>query len=217
MDIPNNNNGDNVPRIRNIHPSQLSPDHHYGATDHFDEHIPIERTTSTFSERLESFVGSYSRTSMMFMAENLTVPNGSIVSVGAFKKRGCWYFTKLDEEEDKYSGYYTSVSRIPSTVSSRLSRVESGPGASTSHGEHASLLFSHLDKVLSTRSVGTVADDYRYEPPTVTKKSSFTQSIFNSINILIGIGILALPLGFKVRKWKKKKMLPWSKHTDTVT
>lgn len=113
----------------------------------------------------------------------------------------------MDDEEDKYSGYYTSVSRIPSTVSSRLSRVESGPGASTSHGEHASLLFSHLDKVLSTRSVGTVADDYRYEPPTVTKKSSFTQSIFNSINILIGIGILALPLGFKVRK-EKKKMLP---------
>ncbi|PHZ15739.1 uncharacterized protein RHIMIDRAFT_224050 [Rhizopus microsporus ATCC 52813] len=185
MDIPNNNNGDNVPRIRNIHPSQLSPDHHYGATDHFDEHIPIERTTSTFSERLGSFVGSYSRTSMMFMAENLTVPNGSI----------------LDDEEDKYSDYYTSVSRIPSTVSSRLSRVESGPGASTSHGEHASLLFSHLDKVLSTRSVGTVADDYRYEPPTVTKKSSFTQSIFNSINILIGIGILALPLGFKCAGW----------------
>lgn len=90
---------------------------------------------------------------------------------------------------------------------SRLSRIETGgPGSSTMGGahlnEHSSLLFSHLDKVLSVRSVGTVADDYRYEPhPTiVTKKSSFTQSIFNSINILIGIGILALPLGFKVNK-----------------
>jgi vesicular inhibitory amino acid transporter len=56
-----------------------------------------------------------------------------------------------------------------------------------------------LDKVLSTRSVGTVADDYRFEAhPPAPKKSSYTQSIFNSINILIGIGILALPLGFKV-------------------
>ena len=84
---------------------------------------------------------------------------------------------------------------------SRLSRIETGPGSSTNAGlnEHSSLLFSHLDKVLSVRSVGTVADDYRYEPThIVSKKSSFTQSIFNSINILIGIGILALPLGFKV-------------------
>jgi hypothetical protein len=86
---------------------------------------------------------------------------------------------------------------------SRLSRFESNNyGSSTSNAvnEHSSLLFSHLDKVLSVRSVGTVADDYRYEPPhiAVSKKSSFTQSIFNSINILIGIGILALPLGFKV-------------------
>lgn len=81
---------------------------------------------------------------------------------------------------------------------SRLSRIESGPSTSAAN-EHSSLLFSHLDKVLSTRSVGTVADDYRFEAhPPAPKKSSYTQSIFNSINILIGIGILALPLGFKV-------------------
>jgi len=80
MDIPNNNNSDsNVPRIRNLHPSQLSPEHPYGAIN--EDHIPIERTMSSFSERLGSFVGSYSRTSMMFMAENLAVPNGPLVSV----------------------------------------------------------------------------------------------------------------------------------------
>ncbi|KAG0749701.1 hypothetical protein G6F57_004277 [Rhizopus arrhizus] len=183
MDIPSDKGG-NVPRIRNIHPSQLSPDHHYGATDLLEDSVPIERTTSTLSERFGSFVGSYSRTSMMFMAENLAVPNTSL----------------LDDEEDKYSGYYTSVSRVSSAVSGGLSRAESlAAPASTSHNEHASLLFSHLDKVLSTRSIGTVAE--RFEPATVTKKSSFTQSIFNSINILIGIGILALPLGFKCAGW----------------
>ncbi|KAI7908238.1 transmembrane amino acid transporter protein-domain-containing protein [Cokeromyces recurvatus] len=186
MDIPDNNN--NIPRIRNLHPSQLSPDHLYGTIQgHQDEStIPIERTVSTFSERINDFVGSYSRTSMMFMAENLAVPNGSL----------------LDEEGDKYSAISSGyVSRIPSKTSvSRLSRIES-LGAGTSN-EHSSLLFSHLDKVLSTRSVGTVADDYRYEPhPPIAKKSSFTQSIFNSINILIGIGILALPLGFKCAGW----------------
>ncbi|CEP15701.1 hypothetical protein [Parasitella parasitica] len=182
MDIPNgDNSGSNVPRIRNLHPSQLSPEHSYGAIS--EDHIPIERTMSSFSERLGSFVGSYSRTSMMFMAENLAVPNGPL----------------LDDEEDKYSAISSGyVSRIPSKTSvSRLSRIETGPSTSAAN-EHSSLLFSHLDKVLSTRSVGTVADDYRYEAhPPAAKKSSFTQSIFNSINILIGIGILALPLGFK--------------------
>ncbi|KAI8050722.1 transmembrane amino acid transporter protein-domain-containing protein [Thamnidium elegans] len=183
MDIPSNGRTEesNVPRIRNLHPSQLSPDHPY------DEHIPIERTMSSFSERLGSFVGSYSRTSMMFMAENLAVPNAQF----------------LDEEEDKYSAISSGyVSRIPSKTSvSRLSRIESGPSGSNLN-EHSSLLFSHLDKVLSVRSIGTVAEDYRYEPhPVATEKSSFTQSIFNSINILIGIGILALPLGFKCAGW----------------
>lgn len=69
-----------------------------------------------------------------------------------------------------------------------------------------------LDKIMSTHSISTVADDYRLvaavskEPLTghttaafdEHKKSSFAQSIFNSINILLGVGILALPLGFKV-------------------
>ena len=82
----------------------------------------------------------------------------------------------------------------------------------SSHMERTSLLMSDIDKVLSTHSVATVADDYRLanvlssdQPPSITpammedqKKSSFAQSIFNSINILLGVGILALPLGFKV-------------------
>jgi hypothetical protein len=86
MNIPNSTStnsvgggGDNVPRIRNLHPSQFSPDHPYGSIQSHDEHIPIERTMSSISERIGDFVGSYSRTSMMFMAENLAVPNGPLV------------------------------------------------------------------------------------------------------------------------------------------
>ncbi|KAI8094534.1 hypothetical protein BDF21DRAFT_448707 [Thamnidium elegans] len=84
---------------------------------------------------------------------------------------------ELDEEEDKYSAISSGdVSRIPSKNSvSRLGRTESRPS------------------VLSVRSIGPVADDYRYEPhPVAAQKSSFTQSISNSINILRaswGIGI----------------------------
>lgn len=79
------------------------------------------------------------------------------------------------------------------------------------HQERTSLFMTSLDKIMTSQSMATVADDYRLanalsgdpyshhntilEPE---HKSSFAQSIFNSINILLGVGILALPLGFKV-------------------
>lgn len=63
--------------------------------------------------------------------------------------------------------------------------------------ERTPLLFPSLQKVDTCASVLTVADSYPLQHG-YQKKSSFLQSIFNSINILIGVGILALPLGFKV-------------------
>jgi vesicular inhibitory amino acid transporter len=88
MDIPNSSKGDsNVPRIRNLHPSQLSPQntHSYGAT--FQDELPTGEHGGSFTERLGSFVGSYSRTSLMFMAENLAVPNGPMVTEIALQKK----------------------------------------------------------------------------------------------------------------------------------
>jgi hypothetical protein len=63
--------------------------------------------------------------------------------------------------------------------------------------ERTPLVFPALSKVDTCSSILTVADNYLSTQVT-HNKSSFTQSIFNSINILIGVGILALPLGFKV-------------------
>lgn len=33
------------------------------------------------------------------------------------------------------------------------------------------------------------------------QKSSFIQSIFNAVNVLVGVGILALPLSFRLAGW----------------
>ncbi|KAI7872399.1 transmembrane amino acid transporter protein-domain-containing protein [Spinellus fusiger] len=157
--------GDNVPRIRNLHPSQMSPNDssfYYGTTP--QEGYLVERMPSnTLSERIGSFVGSYSRTSMMYLAENLAVPSST---------------TTLEDEEDRLS-----------IASGQISR--------------ASLMFTHLDKVLTSHSIASVAEEYQIDPhgSYSLQKSSFTQSIFNSINILMGIGILALPLGFKCAGW----------------
>ncbi|KAI8370468.1 transmembrane amino acid transporter protein-domain-containing protein [Radiomyces spectabilis] len=195
MDIPSNrdssNGGQDIPRIRNLHPSQLSPDQHqyYGATYHEDMGSMERTNTNTLSERIGSFVGSYSRTSLLFMAENLAIPSSA---------------ASLDDDDDfksiNSSGYFSrraSVDQERRSIS-RISRIDS-LGAN----ERASLLFSNLDKVLTSHSVATFADEYRFDAhgSSSGKKSSFTQSIFNSINILIGIGILALPLGFKCAGW----------------
>lgn len=63
--------------------------------------------------------------------------------------------------------------------------------------ERTSLLYGSLQKINTMSSIITVADAYQVETPCV-KKSSFLQSVFNCVNILIGVGILALPLGMKV-------------------
>ncbi|KAL0094250.1 transmembrane amino acid transporter protein-domain-containing protein [Phycomyces blakesleeanus] len=197
MDIPNRlsrvvSDGEDVPRIRNLHPSQMSPNEHpynYGTTPQ-DDHLLVERMPSnSISERIGSFVGSYSRTSMMYLAENLAVPSAAAL---------------LDDEDDMFSITSGHISRHPSTDPEgrsllRVSRVDSSGTAN----DRSSLMFSHLDKVLTSQSIATIADDYRMDPhgsPSL-HKSSYTQSIFNSINILIGIGILALPLGFKCAGW----------------
>lgn len=33
------------------------------------------------------------------------------------------------------------------------------------------------------------------------RKSSFVQTIFNAVNVLVGVGILALPLSFRLAGW----------------
>lgn len=85
MDIPSTDNNESAPRIRNLHPSHISPDQQhlyrydsYGATSQdIIGAIPERLSGTSLSERIGSFVGSYSRTSLMFMAENLTVPGAS--------------------------------------------------------------------------------------------------------------------------------------------
>jgi hypothetical protein len=79
--------------------------------------------------------------------------------------------------------------------------IERRPSAgSFGAGEFTPLLLPKLDKI-PTISITSIAEDYHFDPHSiqgVAQKSSYIQSVFNSINILIGIGILALPLGFKV-------------------
>ena len=82
MDIPNahtrltrsSTTEQDVPRIRNLHPSHMSDAAHYGTAPLHTGILPTRLSGTSLSDRVGSFVGSYSRTSLMFMAENLAVP-----------------------------------------------------------------------------------------------------------------------------------------------
>jgi hypothetical protein len=80
---PNNDGG--APRLqapRNIHPSQFSrSDQHYESVNpQYDPEadMMLSGSPQSFKHKIGSFVGSYSRTSMTFMAENLSVPISAV-------------------------------------------------------------------------------------------------------------------------------------------
>ncbi|KAG0184353.1 hypothetical protein DFQ28_011349 [Apophysomyces sp. BC1034] len=150
---------------------------HYGSFP--DDCSIYDRPTSgSFSDHIGSFVGSYSRTSLMHMAENLAVPSYDNHSLG---------------NEDVLS--------VRSQARSRHDIRDRELSQDTVH-EQASLLYPSLSKVHTNASLATVADTYAADLRIhLAKKSTFFQSLFNSVNVLVGIGILALPLGFKCAGW----------------
>ncbi|KAI8096706.1 transmembrane amino acid transporter protein-domain-containing protein [Halteromyces radiatus] len=188
MNIPNSVERGEMQTIPNLHPSQRSPSRATDTTTIAANGLYYDNATSptdtplseSFSDRLGSFVGSFSRTSLMYMAENVTVSNPSD--------------SLMDTNDDQVS--------IISSYNPRSRRNSLG----TLHDERTSLLgYQPIDKVYTGQShISTIADTYQDDTSTHNihhKKSNFLQSVFNSINILAGVGILALPLGFKYAGW----------------
>ncbi|CAO3636911.1 unnamed protein product [Cunninghamella echinulata] len=131
---------------------------------------------------------------MNFVAENLSVPHS--------------------QQLDHFMSTSTGYRRL--SQNSLLSRYDTNKTGYYSYADsiRPSIHFSEIDKVLSHHS--TIADvqslmDGKLQPElsstgapaniVLHKKSSFSQSIFNSINILMGIGIISLPIGFKYAGW----------------
>lgn len=62
------------------------------------------------------------------------------------------------------------------------------------HTTVASVISEELSPHLITTTDGHIIEK-------VLAKSSFVQAVFNAVNVLVGVGILALPLSFRLAGW----------------
>ncbi|KAF7725567.1 hypothetical protein EC973_009522 [Apophysomyces ossiformis] len=60
---------------------------------------------------------------------------------------------------------------------------------------------SHFSTFSRVSSVASVISQHLYHSDVVVGQSTFCQSVFNSVNVLVGVGILALPLAFRMAGW----------------
>ncbi|RUP45843.1 transmembrane amino acid transporter protein-domain-containing protein [Jimgerdemannia flammicorona] len=192
-------------RITNIHPSQ-----HQHDSDDSDTLVGDSRPLlggdddanphRTVTDMLGSFVDSYSRTTMTFMADNISLPSSSYNERLDFPRRrmssethGSFYGAVNDDlESDKRSTYSSFTGDHETPIS--IAQYDDDFGSSN----------SSRSPLLQPLIPAETAEDFKIHPRSIQSshvKSTFTQSIFNSINILIGIGILALPLGFRCAGW----------------
>ncbi|KAI7882722.1 hypothetical protein K492DRAFT_144712 [Lichtheimia hyalospora FSU 10163] len=213
MDIPGHKRSEDDARSL-LHGDHVS--HDYGATTTDDTPMAssssprVVPTSRSFSEHIEGLVGSYTRTSLAYMTENLPIPSSAQPSPAADK------LALPDEEQANYhpQGDQGSIlsnqhlyafaddHRRPSYYHSTHLDSPSAPGGD----DHSSLLsfhdstYSYVEPTYTNTSKDmdstTIAD--HHQP---LAKSSFMQAVFNSTNILMGVGILALPLGFKLAGW----------------
>ena len=69
----------NIPNLHPDHRGLSSPEGSPSQTNGYLQD-PDAQLSQSFKDRIETFVGSYSRTSMMHMAENVMVSEGGMVS-----------------------------------------------------------------------------------------------------------------------------------------
>ncbi|KAJ8655868.1 hypothetical protein O0I10_008532 [Lichtheimia ornata] len=142
----------------NTHPSRLPPN--YGTVEGGGGG---GGDASSFRSAVESFTGSYSRASMLYVAENLTVSS----------HHGSIHGDLLERNDTQHDD-------VDSTHKLLVGRTYSFPSLS----RHTTVASALVD----------ITQD-------VSARSTFLQSVFNAVNVLIGIGILALPLAFRCGGW----------------
>lgn len=211
--MTDNNKGSTPVHIRvplNTHPSQLNntPSSRYGAvldenqSSYYYSAAGDSRNStpfgspSSFRGQFESFAGSYSRTSALYMAENLSISHRSTTtnSNPPTNHHGEDDLESLHQQEEHNNK--SKLLPIDHTLTQTLSSQNQG-------GYHLFPSLSRHTTVASVISQQFNTSQQQHDPHYTASpiRSTFIQSIFNSINVLVGIGVLALPLGFRCAGW----------------
>ncbi|CAG8588866.1 13783_t:CDS:2, partial [Cetraspora pellucida] len=174
----------------------------------------------SLAETWQEWTGNYGQTASTYMSCNMVVPTSFVGENPEQGVTGSQYSSIISNQYYFSPQTYQSTSHLPgSHYESNLMSI------SESLHEQGDLLgSSYASNILRNSSVDTgkkkplkIADAERtplvktsrtslkpvasiHEFP-ITVGSNFRQSVFNSCNILIGIGILALPFGFKYAGW----------------
>ncbi|ORX54011.1 hypothetical protein DM01DRAFT_1383410 [Hesseltinella vesiculosa] len=174
----------------NSHPSYLAT---YGSTGDGPVETPrSENTTFDFlglsnsittdsyhtvgPSSLRNFAGSYARTSALYMADNLSVLSRHSTSQP----------TNDTSSKDWHD---------PSRLEDGKSRALETESLMSSDG------LSFFPVLSRHTTVGSMIFRDEFTPAGASPRSSVAQSVFNSVNVLVGISALALPLAMRYSGW----------------
>ncbi|KAI8079960.1 transmembrane amino acid transporter protein-domain-containing protein [Halteromyces radiatus] len=193
-DPPSSENYIRIPN--NTHPYYGSfsyPDDTFVPTDLNMSRVSSQMTelsrTQTFRTAVESMAESFSRASVMYMAENIIVNHH-------FHQQ---HYPSQEDDLQHYQQDFDTKSHHH-TLPPSTSTLDLDSTFSEHMGESMYGLFPGLSR---HTTVASLMSDYNASPisSSTCLRSTFLQSIFNAVNVLIGVGILALPLAFRLAGW----------------
>ncbi|CAO3597696.1 unnamed protein product [Absidia cylindrospora] len=182
--IPTNSHPSHLPNYGTIDSGGMTPLSEHDTLDlslYHDQSDLLHDNGSgrSFRSALGSFGRSYSRTSALYMADNLSLSRPATMEF-------CEHDEETGEDDQK------ARPDLHSVLSNHTHQTNLGVAFFPSLSRHTTL--------------GTLIlrDEYNEDVQHQTHnipQSSFLQSVFNSVNVLVGIGALALPLGIRYGGW----------------
>ncbi|KAK4514942.1 uncharacterized protein ATC70_002549 [Mucor velutinosus] len=198
-----NNQSDSIRVPGNTHPSLTLRPNQYLSDDEDEDFFysaqgtPISRPQS-IRVSIQNFAGSYSRASILYMADAVSTQNSQHANAADMS-----VIAHEDEEQLLYKP------NKPNMENSKVYRTFSEQTADMMH--HAA--YSSFEPLSRHTTVASIISQQLCLVPSATDqkhpqdevcyvgKSSFVQSIFNAVNVLVGVGILALPLSLRLAGW----------------
>ncbi|KAG1115956.1 hypothetical protein G6F42_013817 [Rhizopus arrhizus] len=198
-----NNQTDSIRVPSNTHPSHALRPNQYLSEDEDEDFFysaqgtPISRPQSIRAS-IQNFAGSYSRASILYMADAVSAQSSHATNAVDVP-----VIVHDDEEQLLYKPNEPNMenNKVYRTFSEQTTDMMHHTAYSSfeplsRHTTVASIISQQLCLVPSTTDQKHPHSEMR-----CADKSNFVQSVFNAVNVLVGVGILALPLSLRLAGW----------------